>query len=48
LGDIPVGGRFKVEELDALFGVLETSFDIRVIRSGDQRIQLFSKLDQKK
>lgn len=37
---IPIGGRFKVEDLDALYEVLETSFGIRVSRSDDQHIQL--------
>lgn len=43
LSDIPIGGRFKVAELEALFDVLETSFNVRVSRRDDQHIKLFSK-----
>lgn len=45
LNNILIGGRFKVDELEALFDVLEASFNIRVSRLDDQRIQLFSKSD---
>ena len=46
LNDIPIGGRFKVGELEALFEVLETSFSVRVSRSDDRHIQLFSKTNK--
>lgn len=37
---LKVGGRFRVNDLDAMLEVLETSFNIRVSRIGDQRILL--------
>ena len=43
LSHIPIGGRFKVGELEALFEVLEASFNVRVSRLDDRHIQLFSK-----
>jgi len=45
LREIPIGGRFKVGELEALFDVLEASFNIRVARLDDQHIQLFARPD---
>ena len=43
LSDLPIGGRFKVGELEALFDVLETSFDVQVSRLDDQHVKLFQK-----
>ena len=43
ISSLPIGGRFKVGELEALFDVLETSFNIQVSRLDDQHIKLFSK-----
>lgn len=43
LNDIRVGGRFKVNELDAVFDVLEVSFGMRIKRINDQHIQLLPK-----
>ena len=43
LNQIPIGGRFKVGELEALFEVLETSFNVHVSRLDDRHIQLFEK-----
>lgn len=40
LSELPIGGRFKVGELDALFDVLESNFGIEVSRLDDQRVQL--------
>ena len=40
LSTLRIGGRFKVGELDAMFDVLESSFDIEVVRLDDQHIQL--------
>ena len=44
LSQLPIGGRFKVGELDALFDVLETNFGIEVSRLDDQRVQLSPRL----
>ena len=43
LRELPIGGRFKVGELEALLDVLETNFGIQVSRLDDQRIQLSPK-----
>lgn len=40
LSAMPVGGRFKVGELEALFDVLENNFGIYVSRVDDQHIRL--------
>lgn len=40
LATLPVGGRFRVNDLDAMFDVLKTSFGIQSERIGDQRILL--------
>lgn len=48
LSDIPIGGRFKVGELEALFDVLESSFNVRVSRLDDRHIKLFAKPPQLK
>ena len=40
LSELPIGGRFKVVELEALLDVLETNFGILVSRLDDQRVQL--------
>jgi transmembrane sensor len=40
LETLQVGGRFRVDDLEAMLEVLETSFGIRVSRIGDQRILL--------
>ena len=48
LSDLPIGGRFKVGELEALFDVLETSFDVQVSRLDEQHIKLFHKDNNKK
>jgi len=42
LENLPVGGRFRVDDLDAMLDVLETSFGIRISRIDDQRILLRS------
>ena len=42
LETLKVGGRFRVDDLDAMLEVLETSFGIRISRTGDQRILLYS------
>ena len=42
LETLQVGGRFRVDDLDAMLEVLETSFNIRVSRTDDQRILLHS------
>ena len=43
LSNLPIGGRFKVGELEALFDVLESSFNVQVSRLDDQHVQLFQK-----
>lgn len=40
LESLPVGGRFKVGDLNAIFDVLESSFGIKVVHLGDQHIRL--------
>ena len=40
LGQIPIGGRFKVGDMEALYEVLEVSFGIQVAQLDDQHIQL--------
>ena len=40
LETLQVGGRFRVDDLEAMLDVLQTSFGIRVSRIGDQRILL--------
>ena len=40
LESLQVGGRFRLDNLEALLEVLETSFGIRISRIGDQRILL--------
>jgi len=42
LDTLPVGGRFRVDNLEAMLEVLETSFSIRISRIDDQRILLYS------
>ena len=42
LETLKVGGRFRVDDLDAMLEVLETSFGIRISRIGDQRILLYA------
>lgn len=42
LKSLPVGGRFRVSELERVFEVLKSSFNIRVSRVGDQHILLRS------
>lgn len=42
LNTLQVGGRFRVDDLDAMLDVLETSFGIRISRIDDQRILLRS------
>jgi len=43
LGALPIGGRFKIGELDALFDALNSNFGIQVNRVDDGRIQLLKK-----
>ena len=43
LGEMPIGGRFKVGELDALLDALASNFDIQVSRIDEQHIQLLPK-----
>lgn len=45
LRSLPVGGRFKVDEIEEIFEVLKTSFNIRISRIGDQHILLHSASD---
>ena len=40
LKEIPIGGRFKVGDLEALYEVLEISFGIQVSQLDDQHVQL--------
>jgi len=40
LRDFQIGGRFKVGELDGLFGALESSFGVKVNRLNENRIEL--------
>ena len=42
LETLKVGGRFRIDDLDAMLEVLETSFGIRISRIGDQRILLYA------
>jgi transmembrane sensor len=39
---LPVGGRFRVDDLDAMLEVLESSFGIRVVRLDERNIQLLA------
>jgi transmembrane sensor len=39
---LPVGGRFKLGDLDAMLDALESSFGIRVLRLDDEHIQLLA------
>ena len=43
LRELPIGGRFKVGELGALFDALENNFGIQVSRINEQHIQLLPK-----
>jgi transmembrane sensor len=39
---MPVGGRFRLDDLDAMLDALETSFGIRVLRLDEKHIQLWA------
>jgi transmembrane sensor len=39
---LPVGGRFKLGDVDAMLDALESSFGIRVLRLDDEHIQLLA------
>jgi transmembrane sensor len=43
LRSLPVGGRFKVDDLPAVLDVLESSFNIRVVRPDPQHIVLLAR-----
>jgi transmembrane sensor len=42
LRGLPVGGRFRVDDLDAMLELLESSFGIRVVRLDERNIQLLA------
>lgn len=42
LKSLPVGGRFKINDLPAILDVLESNFHIRVIRPDEQHIRLLA------
>ncbi|MEO0398227.1 MAG: FecR domain-containing protein [Pseudomonadota bacterium] len=42
LSDIPIGGYFKVGNVDSLFEALEDSFEMRIERVSDERVHLYA------
>lgn len=45
LGALPVGGRFKVGDIDAIFDVLGSSFGIQVVRVDELHIRLLARAE---